>query len=54
MKAVILSSARHTLTAIGAVLVYKGFGSDELMTEVVGSVITTAGLIWSFVEKRKK
>lgn len=53
-KLQILGIARHILTFIGGFLVVRGYVDESTLTEVVGSTITLAGLIWSVLEKKPK
>jgi hypothetical protein len=45
---------RHTLTAVGGVLITKGLIDEDILTEVVGAAITITGIVWSIIDKRKK
>jgi len=49
----ILGILRHSLTFIGGILITKGFIDETLSNEIVGSIITLTGLVWSVVEKVK-
>lgn len=50
----ILGVARHILTFAGGFLVVRGHVDESTMTEIIGSTITLAGLIWSVVDKKAK
>jgi hypothetical protein len=50
----VLGVARHILTFVGGILVMKGVVDDQTITELIGGVITFAGVVWSFVDKVKK
>jgi len=50
----ILGIARHILTFVGGFLVVRGKIDESTLTEIVGSVITLAGLVWSVVDKKEK
>jgi hypothetical protein len=50
----ILGIARHTLTFVGGILVMKGLLDEATWTEISGSAMTLAGLIWSIVDKNQK
>lgn len=52
-KEQILGILRHSLTFIGGLLVMKGLVEETTANEIVGSVITLVGTIWSIVEKTK-
>lgn len=43
----IASLIRHILTAAGGFLVAKGIASAEQVSEIVGALITIAGIGWS-------
>jgi hypothetical protein len=53
LKATLLGILRHVLTFGGGWLVAEGYATAGTADEVVGTVITLAGLIWSTVEKGK-
>mgnify|MGYP003146756111 CR=1 FL=1 len=53
-KEQIFGLARHALTIIGGALVAKGYIGDELSEEIIGVLVSTAGIIWSFIAKKKK
>ena len=47
------SLIRHALTAVGGVLMAKGYGDAELVSGLVGIGVTASGLIWSYLIKSK-
>jgi hypothetical protein len=53
-KLQILGIARHILTFVGGFLVVRGYVDESTLTEIVGSTVTLAGLIWSVVDKTPK
>jgi hypothetical protein len=53
-KEQILGIVRHILTFAGGFLVVRGKIDESTLTEVVGSVVTLAGLVWSVLDKNKK
>ncbi len=53
-KEVILGIIRHILTFAGGVLITKGIIDESTMQELVGSLGTTIGLIWSVIQKNKQ
>jgi hypothetical protein len=53
-KLQILGVARHILTFLGGILVVKGAIDESTVNEIVGSLITLAGLIWSVTDKKPK
>lgn len=48
----ILGIVRHTLTFIGGLLVMKGLIDEAMSSEIIGSVMTLTGTIWSIFEKK--
>jgi hypothetical protein len=50
----ILGIARHMLTFIGGFLVVRGYVDESTLTEIIGSTVTLAGLIWSVLDKTPK
>ena len=52
-KEKILGILRHTLTFVGGILITKGLIDETLVNEIVGSIITLTGLVWSIVDKTK-
>jgi hypothetical protein len=48
-----LSIIRHTLTFVGGLVVMFGLIDESVFTELSGSVIALAGLVWSIIEKNK-
>lgn len=44
---------RHTLTFVGGILVMKGLLDETLFNELLGSVVTLAGTVWSIITKAK-
>jgi hypothetical protein len=47
----ILGIIRHVLTAIGAILVIKGYSDEATMTMIVGTVMASLSGIWSIFDK---
>lgn len=47
----VLGIIRHTLTFIGGIVVAKGLVDESTITEIIGSVLTLTGAIWSIVAK---
>jgi len=43
---------RHTLTFVGGILVMRGTIDQEGQEELIGSVMTLAGVIWSYWVKK--
>ena len=50
----ILGIVRHILTFAGGFLVVRGKIDESTLTEIVGSLVTLAGLVWSVLEKQPK
>ena len=47
------SLVRHALTALGGVLMAKGYADAELVAGLVGVGVTAAGVVWSYITKSK-
>lgn len=45
---------RHVLTFLGGYLVTKGIIDEATLSEVVGSIITISGFVWSWLDKSDK
>ena len=52
-KEQIFGIIRHALTVIGGALVAKGYIGEEISEEIIGIVISVAGIVWSYAAKRK-
>lgn len=52
-KEMVLGLVRHGLTFVGGLLVTKGLLDTNLLTEIVGGVITVVGGVWSIIAKKK-
>jgi hypothetical protein len=52
-KEQILGIVRHALTFIGGIVVMKGLTDETTVTEIIGSVMTLTGAIWSVISKNK-
>ena len=50
----VLGIVRHALTFIGGIVVMRGLVDETMVTEIVGSVVTLTGAIWSIVAKTKE
>jgi hypothetical protein len=48
------SVIRHTITAIGGVLVALGYIDESVLESVIGAIMTIAGVVLSFKDKEKK
>lgn len=53
MNANLSSLIRHLLTAAGGFLVAKGLASADQVGELVGAVVSIAGIGWSIFNNRK-
>lgn len=49
-----MALARHILTAVGGVLVSKGYTDADTVNTAVGAAVTLGGIGWSFVDKKKR
>lgn len=49
----IIGIVRHALTFLGGIIVTKGLIEESTLLEIVGSISTLIGAIWSIVEKTK-
>jgi len=45
---------RHVLTFAGGYLVTQGIIDEQTLTEIVGAVITLAGFVWSWIDKKEE
>jgi hypothetical protein len=52
-KEQIFGVLRHTMTAVGGILIAKGFIADGAWAELSGAALTLVGVIWSIVDKQK-
>lgn len=52
-KEQIFGVIRHTMTAVGGILIAKGFIADGAWAELSGAALTLVGVIWSIVDKNK-
>jgi hypothetical protein len=52
-KEQILGVFRHILTFVGGTLITKGIFDPELANEVVGTVVTVIGTVWSVIAKKR-
>jgi hypothetical protein len=48
----ILGLVRHILTAVGAILTFKGIIDEGTYTALVGILLTSTASIWSLLGKR--
>lgn len=51
-KEQVLGIVRHALTFVGGIVVMRGLADETAVTEIVGSVVTLVGTIWSIVAKK--
>ena len=49
----ILGIVRHALTFLGGIIVSYGIVEEAMAQEIIGSVFTLVGLIWSVLDKNK-
>lgn len=52
-KEKVLGVVRHILTFAGGIVVAKGFVEESLSEELIGSLMTLGGVVWSIVDKNK-
>jgi hypothetical protein len=52
-KEQVLGVFRHILTFVGGTLITKGIFDPELANEVIGTVVTIIGTVWSVFAKKK-
>jgi hypothetical protein len=52
-KEQVMGIVRHTLTFIGGIVVMKGLVDETVVTEVIGSVMTLVGTVWSILDKKE-
>lgn len=48
-----LGIVRHALTFGGGLLIARGYGDPQLVTELVGGIVSIVGAFWSIKSKRK-
>jgi hypothetical protein len=48
------SILRHTITAIGGVLVALGYIDESALEALIGAIMTIGGVVLSFKDKEKK
>lgn len=48
-----LGIVRHILTFGGGLLIARGYGDPQLITELVGGIVSIFGAVWSIRSKRK-
>lgn len=51
-KEQILGLVRHILTFAGGIIIAKGLASDEMMSELIGGLMTVVGTTWSILSKK--
>jgi hypothetical protein len=52
-KEQVMGIVRHVLTFIGGIVVMKGLVDETVVTEVIGSVMTLVGTVWSILDKKE-
>jgi len=52
-KEQILGIVRHALTFVGGIIIMNGLPSDSTIQEIIGTIMTLIGGIWSVVNKQK-
>lgn len=48
----VLGLVRHILTFAGGILIAKGLVTDAMTNELVGSIISLVGVVWSIFSKK--
>jgi hypothetical protein len=46
--------SRHVLTALGGVLVAKGYADESTVNAGIGAAVTLGGVAWSVIDKRAR
>ena len=49
----VIGIVRHSLTFLGGIIVTKGMIEESTLMEIIGSISTLIGAIWSIIEKTK-
>lgn len=49
----VIGIVRHALTFLGGIIVTKGLIEESTLMEIVGSISTLIGAVWSIIEKTK-
>jgi hypothetical protein len=47
----VMGIVRHFLTAAGGIAIAYGYGDDAAVAELVGTLMTFVGVVWSFLAK---
>lgn len=45
------SMIRHSLTFLGGILVSKGILTEVMLDELIGSILTLGGILWSIFRR---
>ena len=48
----VMGIIRHSLTFLGGLAVAKGYTDDGTVTQIIGSVVTLVGAVWSVLAKK--
>lgn len=48
------SIIRHTLTAVGGILIAVGFGNETIIMEVIGTSLAILGTLWGVQNKKSE
>jgi len=51
-KEQLLGIIRHGLTIAGGALIAKGVIDESTSNEIIGTIMSLAGVIWSFISKK--
>lgn len=49
----VIGIVRHALTFVGGIIVTKGLIEESTLMEIIGSISTLIGAVWSIIEKTK-
>ena len=52
-KEQVLGIVRHVLTAVGSILVLKGYSDEVTITSIIGGLMASIGGIWSIIDKKE-
>lgn len=51
-KEIVLGIVRHILTAVGGVLITKGFVDSAGLEQAIGGLVAIVGVVWSVASKK--
>jgi hypothetical protein len=53
-RIIVMSGVRHALTFGGGFIAAKGWMDQGMVAEVIGAMMTLAGVAWSLYEKKSR